>query len=80
MGPEVTPAAPPADVPVPLIQGSFALFRTPDGGAVVAWRAKGSDEDKRFMIPGFIIAMAAKQSGLTPEQIIEKIQAGDTDA
>jgi hypothetical protein len=70
---------PPAGAPVPLLQGTFALFRTPAGGAVLAYRAKGSSEDKQLMIPPFILQMAGSASGLSPEAILGRLQSGDLD-
>lgn len=76
--PAKTPAAdPPA--PVPFLQGTFALYVTPGGGAVLAYRAKGSSDDKQLMIPPFILQMAAQSSGLSPDEILNRIQSGNLD-
>lgn len=73
------PAAAAPQGPVPFLQGSFALYQTPEGGAVLAYRAKGSSEDKQLMIPPFILQMAGQASGLSPEAILGRIQSGTLD-
>lgn len=65
--------------PVPLLTGTFALFRTPDDGILLVWKKKGTTDDRRMPIPPFILKMAASQAGITTEEMIEKIGAGETE-
>lgn len=69
------PAGPPA--PVPFLEGSFALYSTPDGSVVMAYRTKGEEQVKHLHIPAFILTMAGQASGMEPSQIMDKIRAGD---
>lgn len=71
--------APPPAGPVPVLQGTFALFLTPGDDLVIAYRASDSSEDRRLMIPGFVLQMATSASGLTPADMIAKIRSGDVD-
>lgn len=66
-----------AEGPVPLLEGSFALFRPPDGSLLLVWRRKGTEEDKYFPIPPFIISAAAASSGKTIDDIIGHLAAGE---
>ena len=67
--------APPAG-PVPILEGTFAIFLTPDESIVVAYRPRGAEEDKRFVLPAFIVAMATRQSGHTPTEIFQALKDG----
>lgn len=78
-GEPTQPAAAAPQGPVPFLQGSFALYQTPEGGAVLAYRAKGSSEDRQLMIPPFILSMAGQASGLSPDAILSRLQSGDID-
>jgi hypothetical protein len=69
------PAPPPA-APEPLIKGAFALFLTPAGDVVVAYRLSGTEEDQRLVIPRFILDMAQSASGMTPADLLAKVKAG----
>jgi len=80
------PAAPSGEVPadpapapggpVPILEGTFAIFLTPDESIVVAYRPRGADADKRFVLPAFIVAMATRQSGHTPTEIFQALKDG----
>lgn len=74
--PELDPGSVTAP-PEPFLQGTFALFLTPDGAAVLAYRTKGSSEDKQMMIPSFILETAANASGMSRAEIFAKIKSGD---
>ena len=65
--------------PVPLLQGAFAIYRTPDDGVLLVWRKKGESADHPMPVPAFILKMAASQAGLDVDQLIAKIAAGDTE-
>jgi hypothetical protein len=67
---------PPAGGPVPILEGTFAIFLAPDEAIVVAYRPRGADDDKRFVVPAFIVSMATRQSGYTPAQIFDAIKEG----
>jgi hypothetical protein len=67
---------PPAGGPVPILEGTFAIFLAPDESIVVAYRPRGADDDKRFVVPAFIVSMATRQSGYTPAQIFDAIKEG----
>lgn len=56
-----TPAAPAP--PVPVSQGTYALFETPAGGLHLVYRVKGAETDTHMDIPRFVIDMAAKAAG-----------------
>jgi hypothetical protein len=54
-----TPTDQPAPaVPVPFLSGTFALYQTPDGGIVVAYRAAGDEEDRRLTLPAHMVKLA----------------------
>lgn len=74
-----SPAAAAPPTPTPFLQGTFALYMTPGGGAVLAYRAKGSSDDKQLMIPPFILQTAANASGISPDEILSRIQSGTID-
>lgn len=44
--------------PEPRVKGRFALFDTPDGGVVIAYRADGSDKDDHIQFPGKVLRFA----------------------
>lgn len=75
--PDSPPGAPSG--PVPFLTGKFALFRTPDGGIVLAYRLPDADSDQQLLIPPFIVSMAGQASGLSPDAILAKIQSGRID-
>jgi hypothetical protein len=71
-------AAPPGP-PTPFLEGTFALYQTPDRALILAYRAKGTEEDRQLMIPPFILQMAGQASGLSPDDILSRIQSGSID-
>ena len=70
-----TPPPPPSG-PVPLLEGTFAIFATPTEEIVVAYRPRGATEDKRFVVPSFVVRMATQQSGHTPTEIFQALKEG----
>lgn len=73
--PAPAPAEQPAG-PVPVLEGTFAIFVTPTEEIVVAYRPRGADDDKRFVVPAFVVRMATQQSGHTPTEIFEALKEG----
>lgn len=69
-------AAAVAAPPVPLLEGTFAIFVTPEESIVIAYRPRGADEDKRFIVPSFVVKMATSQSGQTPTEIFDALKEG----
>lgn len=69
--------SPAAAGPVPFLEGGFAMYSTPDQGVVIAYKVKGSEENKQLMIPPFILTMAGQASGLDPAQIMDHLKSGD---
>lgn len=65
--------------PRPFLEGKFALYATPEGGVVIAYKTEGSTESKQLLIPPFILTMAGQASGLDPAQIMERLKSGDVD-
>ncbi len=68
--PEVTPG------PSPVLEGTFAIFVTPEESIVVAYRPRGADEDKHFVVPAFLVAMATQQTGHTVHDIVAGLKEG----
>ena len=66
----------PQEEPQPLLKGSFAIYITPVHSIVLAYRPEGSDETKQMVVPPFVIAMAARQSGQSPEDLIAQLRKG----
>lgn len=66
----------PQEEPQPLLKGSFAIYITPVHSIVLAYRPEGSEETKQMVVPPFVIAMAARQSGQTPEDLIAQLRKG----
>lgn len=76
-GPQgVTTATAPPEGPRPLLKGAFSIYITPEHAIVLAYRPEGSAEDKQLLVPPFILDMAARQSGATPEELISRFQEG----
>lgn len=71
-----TDAPEPSDDPQPLLKGSFAIYITPVHSIVLAYRPDDSEETKQMVVPPFVIAMAARQSGQSPEDIIAQLRKG----
>ena len=70
-----TPAPAPSG-PTPILEGTFAIFLTPTDEIVVAYRPRGADDDKRFVVPAFVVRMATQQSGQTPQEIFQALKEG----
>jgi hypothetical protein len=66
----------PQEEPQPLLKGSFAIYITPVHSIVLAYRPEGTEETKQMVVPPFVIAMAARQSGQTPEDLIAQLRKG----
>ena len=49
--------------PVPISQGTYAIFETPKGGLHLVYRVKGAAEDTHLEIPAFVMQMAQRASG-----------------
>lgn len=64
------------NLPEPLLSGSFAIFKTPQGGLVVAYRPKGDQDDKHLEIPATIISMASSMGGGSLEQMAAMLAGG----
>lgn len=71
-----TTATTPPEGPQPLLKGSFAIYLTPEHAMVLAYRPEGTTDDRQFLVPPFVIDMAARQSGQTPQQLITRLQEG----
>lgn len=67
--------APPAG-PTPLLEGTFAIFVTPEESIVVAYRPRGADADKHFVVPAFIVGMASQHSGHSASEILKALKEG----
>jgi hypothetical protein len=60
------PTPPIADAaPVPFLEGTFAIYETPDGGYHIAYKTKGSDDTQHMEIPGAALKMAKAMSGVS---------------
>ena len=55
----------PTDVPAPLARGTYAIYETPTGDRVLAYRPEGEEQSGQFVIPGAAI------------RILERIQSGE---
>jgi hypothetical protein len=66
----------PQDEPQPLLKGSFAIYITPVHSIVLAYRPEGTEETKQMVVPPFVIGMAARQSGQSPEELISQLRKG----
>lgn len=73
--PQDEPQEPPEE-PQPLLKGSFAIYITPVHSIVLAYRPEGTEETKQMVVPPFVIAMAARQSGQSPEDLIAQLRKG----
>ena len=67
--------APPAG-PTPVLEGTFAIFVTPEESLVVAYRPRGAEADKHFVVPAFLIAMATQQTGHSVQDIVAGLKEG----
>lgn len=72
------PAEPaPPTGPEPLLEGTFAIYELPDESLIVVYRPRGANEDKRFILPAFLIQMATRQTGRTTADVIAAIREGN---
>ncbi len=56
-----------AAVPELLSRGAYSLYKTPDGGLHLAYRADGEEEDRHLPIPPAVMRMAeAAANGAGP--------------
>jgi hypothetical protein len=65
------------DKPEPRVKGRFALFDTPDGGIVIAYRPDDSDKDEHIQFPGKVLrfAKAFQEGKLTnPMEMMKAMQ------
>lgn len=67
------PDAAEAAAPEPFLTGSFNLFKTPDGGFVVAWKRKGDETTRHLPIPAALLMMAAAQTGRSIEELLAEL-------
>lgn len=58
--------------PVPLLEGTFALYEW-RGGFMVVWRKKGEPDVRRRAIPRMILETAARMGGADPETMINEM-------
>lgn len=56
--------------PVPVLQGTFALFVTPENAIVLAYRPEGATADKQLLVPPFITEMVARQTGHSVSDVL----------
>lgn len=48
--------------PIAVSVGTYALYRTPDGGAHLVYRAEGAEEDVHMPIPAMALQLASKMA------------------
>ena len=63
--------------PVPLLDGSFAIFQPAPDELLLVWRQKGSTEDRYLPIPAFVVRMAAQQAGVAPADLVTMLRGAD---
>lgn len=72
--PAAPPAAPPAvDGPVPILRGRISIYVLPDQSLVLVFRPDGETEDRRQVIPGYIVASAAAMGGGNVTDLLTRI-------
>lgn len=59
--------------PEPVLVGTFAMYRTGDGGFVVAWKKKGEDTARHLPIPAFLLQAAAAQTGRSVDDLLAEL-------
>lgn len=68
-------SAPPAPAgPEPVLEGTFAIYVTPDQALVVAYRPRGAAADKQFVVPAFLISMATQRSGHSLADVVKSLK------
>jgi hypothetical protein len=60
--------------PQPAMQGTFALYETPDGGLHLVYRVTGSDDEQHVEIPGFMVNLAKQMEGQGPMAMIKALR------
>jgi hypothetical protein len=61
--------------PEPFVQGTFAVFETPDGGVVLVTRIAGGPEQQHH-VPGPLVAVAKRMAageGLSPATMLRAL-------
>lgn len=66
------PAAPAG--PEPVLEGTFAIYVTPDQALVVAYRPRGAVADKQFVVPAFLINLATQRSGHSLADVVKGLK------
>lgn len=72
-----TPAEPTPTQPLPLLEGTFAIFVTPNDQLLVVWCKKGEEKDNYLPIPPVVMHMASQVGGITLDDIKDKIASGN---
>ncbi len=60
--------------PEPLLEGTFAIYVTPQEALVVAYRPRGAQADKQFVVPAFLIAMATQRTGHSLADVVKGLK------
>jgi hypothetical protein len=66
-------------IPAPMMKGTFAIYETPDGGRMLAYRPEGEENTNRIMIPAPMIRMIeAQQRGekVNPLSMFKSMMGG----
>lgn len=71
--PDPIPPAAPAG-PEPVLEGTFAIYVTPEEALVVAYRPRGAPADKQFVVPAFLISMATQRSGHSLADVVKSLK------
>lgn len=71
--PASPPAVPPADGPVPILRGRISIYVLPDQSLVLVFRPDGETEDRRQVIPGYIVASAAAMGGGSVTDLLARV-------
>lgn len=78
VAPPMPPPAPPAppvapDGPVPILRGRISIYVLPDQSLVLVFRPDGETEDRRQVIPGYIVASAAAMGGGSVTDLLARV-------
>lgn len=60
--------------PEPVLEGTFAIYVTPEEALVVAYRPRGAAADKQFVVPAFLISMATQRSGHSLADVVKGLK------
>ena len=60
--------------PEPGLEGTFAIYVTPDQALVVAYRPRGATADKQFVVPAFLINLATQRSGHSLADVVKGLK------